>query len=597
MSGRLRKQLQDESITGYHYCIGPAEPLLAGALAAYQWDKGYPFWGGRQQAERLFEGSDDHNGESNSQSGDNEDAPAAEGAAEGEDEGPESVLLGALQLLLPRAADKAMELDAIQLHLLQTAQNAMNQFIVLLSDPTSPMVLEEVNAEMCARPSSAAAAADLDRAVSAKLSPAPAKGTKAPPFGVQTQAQRASLSLAGRGQGQGPEQGEASATLLQRLLETQDKLMRAQIRLQIYQKLQGGNERDALSEEEGEGGSLVSDSESESMSDDSYAFSQRSSGDSASLDSYAEQGQGQGQHSSGAASPSNSVFSEAGSEGDGSSDRQGQGQKARKVVRIKNARQHRRQHRADSDKDNGSGDTDSLDDEEGEEGNSGKVKYYDRSAYSSDSDDRSGEDAPSGGGGGDGLSQSGSLSSSAESVRKKRHRRRKDARQGQGQGGGQGQVRQREIPMELLEARFTELDDILTNLAGEDYAMGTLLDRSCALIPYEMQPRASMAAAGAGVLIAAERETIQPFSAPAEPPGGELASAEADATVGGPGRGRGRGQARGGLAPALPVPMPSVAVSQPLPDVSDMSRMLGALAAAIAERKVFEQTQVHYVAM
>lgn len=87
----------------------------------------------------------------------------------------------------------------------------MNQFICLLSDPNSPAVLQEVDQEM----GSDVANTSLDKAVSNKV-----KGKS----GID--GKKVELFV-----------GD-SAGLLKELLATQDRLLRAQIRLQVYQKLQ-----------------------------------------------------------------------------------------------------------------------------------------------------------------------------------------------------------------------------------------------------------------------------------------------------------------------------------------------------------------------
>lgn len=125
LSGRLRKQLQDESITGYHYCVGSAEFLLTASLSSYRWDAGYPFWGGRQAVEKFLGGGADDASSSGSQHGGDEDI-ISKGAEDGvtDSEGLESVLLGALEFMLPKGiSDKAMELDEVQLYLLQKVYN------------------------------------------------------------------------------------------------------------------------------------------------------------------------------------------------------------------------------------------------------------------------------------------------------------------------------------------------------------------------------------------------------------------------------------------------------------------------------------------
>lgn len=153
-------------------------------------------------------------------------------------------------------------------------------------------------------------------------------------------------------------------------------------------------------------------------------------------------------------------------------------------------------------------------------------------------------------------------SSEADSSKSGSMRRRQDT--------GNMRDKKKEIPLELLEAGFNELDNMLTNLAGDDFIMGTLLDRSCALIPYEMERQTIVPKV---ILNSVERKSIQPFSAPLDVDNPVLEEMEQ-------------------VKDEIPITPASVTMSNlELPDIEGMSIKLKNLKKAIEDRKQFEQTQ------
>lgn len=133
-----------------------------------------------------------------------------------------------------------------------------------------------------------------------------------------------------------------------------------------------------------------------------------------------------------------------------------------------------------------------------------------------------------------------------------------------------------EIPLDTIESRFTELEDLLTNMAGEDYVLGTFLERSCALVPYKMEHRVSKMK-DAAILNSVEQQTIQPFMSHPSPNRGIEKEFEVDS--------------KEEQKEELETSIADIFQNMHTPEIEHMSDMLSKLKTTIAQRKSFEQSQ------